>query len=106
GQHEGVDAVAGNDHRVFNLKTAEAELAIGCLDADHHAFLEDGIVVRGDVRRIIAIEADTMADMAAVIMRDTFLADRLDTSVEHVGNADAGLDHFDGAVETDTDGAM
>ena len=86
-----------DDDHVLDLQAAPAELVVGRLDAQHHARLEHVAARRRDVGKIVAIDADAVAHMAAPIVRDALATHGLDHGFEHVGAAHARTDQLVGA---------
>src|SRR6202035_3552434 len=96
--HQRFGAVPGDQDHVLDLQTGKTEFVIWRLDADHHVRLEHITGVAGDVRRIIAFDADAVADMAAVVMRDAFLLNGVDDLPEQFGDLQAGPENLVGAL--------
>src|SRR6185295_14798776 len=63
--HQRFNAIAADDDHILDLQARPAELVVGRLDAHHHALLDDVLARRRQVREVISIDADAVADMRA-----------------------------------------
>src|SRR6185369_15623274 len=84
--HQRFNAIAADDDHVLDLQARPAEFVVGRLDAHHHALLDDVLARRRQVREVIAIDADAVADMRAVIVRNALPPYHFDRGFEHGGS--------------------
>ncbi len=74
-----------------DCSTSEAQLVVRRLDADHHVFFEHALGRWRDVWRIVTVDPDAMADMAAREVRYALALHGRNHLVEQLRDLQAGL---------------